>query len=788
MSIAEEHCRLGRNEQSGRALLINLAEASQTLINGHPVNETCLTLQDGDVITIVERCFRYEFTPEMRARQSLYRQQVQANAASPGASATIVLETPRKFSGLGANVFSVSELKSSPVAYNNGSTPQTPVNAAFASVNDGNASSTSKSMTPLSKVATAQAANKFDHTPTKLAPSPLGSTVVDGEITASPRLSPKVTRLDVSPVKFEITGIPVLKDNPLTETEFEPLEVSAELRVDADIISEITQNTEAAAVVSAVLIEEAELVVAEATLGISSSIENVQEFVVEQMSAIVEDAQETITAQVEKPEHVEAATEPVQDGSAHELIEEAECATESVSELVNEAEAAQEQVQTECPEVAVAEQVESTKVTPEQAETVCEKADSQSSCVESANKDHVDTEVEQVVSMNVADESCCEMSTTTSMDVNIPTSETNENDPVLIETEAPPLDEPVPDVTSVCEDFPDAGDLPMGLTTEATPSETAIGVEQAPVSKSEPALVTESITIGIKVEDADQPIDAFVKVASTQTEHADIMETVEVVELSEVEAISAVQESAEIQVENLMVNTVVEEALPIPLAEATEEQVTVNESMKELPAGIPENPIVEQDEFPDGVADQMEMVIEIPVEEVTAPEAEEVKGIESHSVTPTKRAGSPPSTPTSTGRAHVTPVVSTLPVRRTDHKQDDEFAELAGDLERRQTRSASKPSALPVLSRTARSRAASTSASSAANRAGSPSLKRLRTQANAGEPEEEAHEIASENFSDENTRPNVRSSKRSKSIDSTTSNASQNTPIRRSLRSRVIEK
>ncbi len=117
--------------------------------------ESSVVLADGDIITVVERTFRYECKP------------FESAIAAPVNSAPVsAAETPRKLaapSSLSQNVFSVSELASS---------PHTPQNPSLARI-------TSTEQTPTGS-------------PQRVPPSPLGSAIVDSEISTSPKLSPRV--------------------------------------------------------------------------------------------------------------------------------------------------------------------------------------------------------------------------------------------------------------------------------------------------------------------------------------------------------------------------------------------------------------------------------------------------------------------------------------------------------------------------------------------------------------------------------------------------------------------
>ena len=145
------------------------------------MKEPTRVLQHNDIFTLVERSFRYEFTPEMLARHLLC--QIYASG-----TISLTMETPKKSSSLSGSVFSISEVPSSPA------TPKTPIPAARPSVSFSNGQ------------------------------SPLGSAVVDNEITTSPKLSPKVVKMvdsetlsSVTP--FSIVGASSLGMNVISSTD-----------------------------------------------------------------------------------------------------------------------------------------------------------------------------------------------------------------------------------------------------------------------------------------------------------------------------------------------------------------------------------------------------------------------------------------------------------------------------------------------------------------------------------------------------------------------------------------
>lgn len=155
-------------------------------VNNSNLVEEIKILNHNDIITIVERSFRYEYTAEMLARA-----QIAANQNFNGGSFPMIIETPKKPSNLSGNVFSVSELPSSPA------TPKTPITvqgriSTFSNngvIGGGGLSSNGQSP--------------------KMAPSPMGSAMVDNEITTSPKLSPKVFLMEregLSVTPFNLFG------------------------------------------------------------------------------------------------------------------------------------------------------------------------------------------------------------------------------------------------------------------------------------------------------------------------------------------------------------------------------------------------------------------------------------------------------------------------------------------------------------------------------------------------------------------------------------------------------
>lgn len=165
-------------------------------------------LDHNDIITIVERSFRYEFTPEMLARARLASQ----SSGNPSGTISLTTETPKKPSSLSASVFSISEVPSSP------STPKTPVPMSRGSVSNGQSP----------KIVT---------------------TVVDSEISTSPKLSPKVVKIDnenlsgVTP--FNIVGASSLGTSVVSSTDEHHREFDKENVEEVNLVEECAKIDEA---------------------------------------------------------------------------------------------------------------------------------------------------------------------------------------------------------------------------------------------------------------------------------------------------------------------------------------------------------------------------------------------------------------------------------------------------------------------------------------------------------------------------------------------------------------
>jgi hypothetical protein len=164
-------------------------------VNNFALKEESRILEHNDIFTLIERSFRYELTPEMLAKAQLASSHVVECVTG---MIPLSMETPKKPSSLSASVFSISEVPSSPA------TPKTPVPALRVNSNSNN--------------------NSNGQSP-RVAASPMGmvSNVVDNEITTSPKLSPKVFKLDGevlgSVSSFNIIGASSLGMNVISSTD-----------------------------------------------------------------------------------------------------------------------------------------------------------------------------------------------------------------------------------------------------------------------------------------------------------------------------------------------------------------------------------------------------------------------------------------------------------------------------------------------------------------------------------------------------------------------------------------
>lgn len=164
-------------------------------VNNFALKEESRVLEHNDIFTLIERSFRYELTPEMLAKAQLASSHVVECVTG---MIPLSMETPKKPSSLSASVFSISEVPSSPA------TPKTPVPALRVNSNSNN--------------------NSNGQSP-RVAASPMGmvSNVVDNEITTSPKLSPKVFKLDGevlgSVSSFNIIGASSLGMNVISSTD-----------------------------------------------------------------------------------------------------------------------------------------------------------------------------------------------------------------------------------------------------------------------------------------------------------------------------------------------------------------------------------------------------------------------------------------------------------------------------------------------------------------------------------------------------------------------------------------
>ncbi|XP_048842963.1 proliferation marker protein Ki-67 [Brienomyrus brachyistius] len=67
--VSKEHCRIELNENK-EVILTNLSSVNPTLINGKPIQQS-ERLKHGDIITIIDRCFRFECPPEPTPKKNI---------------------------------------------------------------------------------------------------------------------------------------------------------------------------------------------------------------------------------------------------------------------------------------------------------------------------------------------------------------------------------------------------------------------------------------------------------------------------------------------------------------------------------------------------------------------------------------------------------------------------------------------------------------------------------------------------------------------------------------------
>ena len=192
--------------------MVKLSEESSVSVNGSIMKETSRILEHNDILTLVERSFRYEYTPEMLARVQIA---CNGNNSSPSGTISLSMETPKKPSSLSASVFSISELPSSPA------TPKTPSLVS-------RASSASNGQSPIVSGISA-------------------ASFVDNEITTSPKLSPKVFKMDAdlligSVPPFNIVGasslgMSVVSSTDHKEFEFDKDNIIVEENVNANLVT-----------------------------------------------------------------------------------------------------------------------------------------------------------------------------------------------------------------------------------------------------------------------------------------------------------------------------------------------------------------------------------------------------------------------------------------------------------------------------------------------------------------------------------------------------------------------
>ena len=303
------------------------------------MKESSRVLEHNDIFTLDKRSFRYEFTPEMIARHQFLSSQNQVTGTIP-----LTMETPKKPSSLSASVFSISELPSSPA------TPKTPI--------------------PASRPASASVSN--GQSP-KVAASPMGVTVVDSEISTSPKLSPKVVRIadneslaGVTP--FNIVGASSLGTSVVSSTDHHG-ECDKENICEA---SNVEVETVKASDNEPISSESAEVVCdAEVTEGTCAS-----------EPVFAAEATEDVCA----PETVECAEVEMKDSA----IEEATEVTDTVMEASTKAAEVAETVVDESNEIVDSVMEESTEIVV--SEPVMEQA-TESEVVESAMEESSEAEV-----------------------------------------------------------------------------------------------------------------------------------------------------------------------------------------------------------------------------------------------------------------------------------------------------------------------------------------------------------------------------------------------------------
>jgi hypothetical protein len=276
-------------------------------------SEACLTLADGDMITVVERTFRYEC------------RETETEAETSTAAVASMGETPKKLtpsSLLSQNVFSVSELASSP------HTPQNPSLVRIASTEQ----------TPLDS-------------PQRIAPSPLGSAIVDSEISTSPKLSPRVRMPaeEGSGSGKEGRESSLLASECVTSTDYENPFVFKEVESESvvvegavveealvegedNVVEPIGEVIVEGAVVVEALVEE---VVAEETKTVVGSVESMEMTLVEQSTSIDENIEGSMTPVVVSEISQKEENLPEKEVNASTLAPEAPEVEMSVEEVVD---------------------------------------------------------------------------------------------------------------------------------------------------------------------------------------------------------------------------------------------------------------------------------------------------------------------------------------------------------------------------------------------------------------------------------------------------------------------
>lgn len=539
-------------------------------VNNLVLKEESRLLEHNDIFTIVERSFRYEFTPEMLVKAQLASAQV---ADCVAGTIPLSTETPKKPSSLSASVFSISEVPSSPA------TPKTPVPVSRAGSNSG-----STGQSPCISAA--------------------ASNVVDNEITTSPKLSPKVFKMEgevLGSVSAFSVGASSLGTSVVSWTdghaecdkenvvpgEIEPAEtedVKAEAdAVDVDSVQSVKAEAEAVEtevveadehVVEHVVAVETETVVTEPVD--SEIVENVESVIAEHDEteaaelvepAIVEDesAECVEHAETENVEHVETVdlidtvvVEPIKadvvEPTEAEFVKNME-AKPVVTEAVEQVETV-ELIDTDAVETATTETVE-LMAEPVEVPVVCETEEFIAPVTENSVTETVVVEAECKVSDEATDEIVTETENVEMVESTETADETVTEVPSEVVGESIMLAEP--SVDEVIAEVPSevVEDIEMAETVTEIPVETAEITEA--VETVEPVIVVESIN--------ETPVES-VEIAETVSEVV-----TEAIESTSVDAANECPVETEATIESADVEMEAVEVAPIEtseIADATE--------------------------------------------------------------------------------------------------------------------------------------------------------------------------------------------------------------------------